>query len=56
MNENNMNKNKIILQYCPNFYKIINYDFERDSLTDKLINVYINAGFYCIYIKWKRGS
>ena len=35
-----MNKNKIILQYCPNFYKIINYDFERDSLTDKLINVY----------------
>lgn len=40
MNENNMNKNKIILQYCPNFYKIINYDFEGDSLTDKLIKVY----------------
>ena len=40
MNENNMNKNKIILQYCPNFYKIINYDFEGDSLTDKLISVY----------------
>lgn len=35
-----MNKNKMILQYCPNFYKIINFDFEDDSLTDKLISVY----------------
>lgn len=35
-----MNKNKMILQYCPNFYRIINFDFEDDSLTDKLISVY----------------
>lgn len=40
MDKNEMNKNKMILQYCPNFYKIINFDFEDDSLTDKLISVY----------------
>lgn len=41
MNNNEMIlQNKMILQYCPNFYKIINFDFEDDSLTDKLISVY----------------
>lgn len=35
------NKNKMILKYCPNFYRIINFDyFEDDYLTEKLINIY----------------
>ena len=36
-----MNKNKQILKYCPNFYKIINFDFfEDDHFTEKLIAIY----------------
>lgn len=36
-----MKKNKIILEYCPNYYKIKNYDFdENDFLTLKIINIY----------------
>ena len=27
----NMRKNKNILKYCPNFYKITNYDFDDDD-------------------------
>lgn len=41
-----MRKNKIILQHCPNFYKIINFEFsEDDSITLKLIEVYRNFIF-----------
>lgn len=36
-----MKKNKQILKYCPNFYKIINFEFlEDDYITYKLISVY----------------
>lgn len=36
-----MNKNKYILKHCPNFYKIINFEYEEsDKLTEKLINIY----------------
>lgn len=36
-----MNKNKIILEHCPNFYKIINFEyFEDDLITAKLIKIY----------------
>ena len=36
-----MKKNKKILNYCPNFYKIINFDFfEEDYISEKLINIY----------------
>lgn len=36
-----MNRNKIIIENCPNFYKIINFDyFEGDYFTINLINVY----------------
>lgn len=36
-----MNKNKLILTYCPNFYKIINFDYwENDYISEKLITVY----------------
>ena len=36
-----MNKNKYILNYCPNFYKIINFDYYKDDIiTDKIINIY----------------
>lgn len=36
-----MKKNKLILKHCPNFYKIINFDFaEDDGITLKLIEVY----------------
>lgn len=36
-----MNKNKLILRYCPNFYRIINFEyFEDDYLTERLITIY----------------
>ena len=36
-----MNKNKQVLKHCPNFYKIINFDyFEEDDLSEKLIDIY----------------
>jgi hypothetical protein len=36
-----LDKNKIILNYCPNFYRIVNFDyFEDDSVTEKLIHIY----------------
>ncbi|MDD4706248.1 MAG: hypothetical protein PHS24_03450 [Bacilli bacterium] len=36
-----MKKNKIIINYCPNFYKIINFDFfEGDYISKKLIEIY----------------
>ncbi len=36
-----MNKNKQILKHCPNFYKIINFEFfDDDELSKKLLSVY----------------
>lgn len=36
-----MNKNKQVLRHCPNFYKIINFEyFEDDKLSEKLIDIY----------------
>lgn len=36
-----MNKNKLILNNCPNFYKIKNYEFEEDDvITLKIISIY----------------
>src|SRR5574344_79329 len=36
-----MDKNKIVIDNCPNFYKIINFDcFADDMFTDKLIKIY----------------
>lgn len=36
-----MHKNKQILRHCPNFYKIVNFEFfEDDLLSEKLIGVY----------------
>ena len=36
-----MNKNKQILRHCPNFYKIMNFEyFEDDHLSEKLIDIY----------------
>lgn len=36
-----MKKNKLILEYCPNYYKIKNYDFdENDYITLKIIGIY----------------
>lgn len=36
-----MNKNKVIINNCPNFYKIKNFDIEEsDYISDKLISVY----------------
>lgn len=36
-----MNKNKQILRHCPNFYKIINFEYyDDDELSNKLIDVY----------------
>ena len=36
-----MHRNKYILSFCPNFYKIINFEYYKDDLvTEKLINIY----------------
>ncbi|MDD2238564.1 MAG: hypothetical protein PHH51_01595 [Bacilli bacterium] len=36
-----MKKNKLIINYCPNFYKIINFDFfEDDYISKKLVAIY----------------
>lgn len=36
-----LKKNKLILSNCPNFYRIVNFDyFEDDYVTDKLIKIY----------------
>ena len=36
-----MDKNKAIIDNCPNFYKIINFDYFADDIfTDKLIKIY----------------
>lgn len=36
-----MKKNKEVLKYCPNFYKITNYEFDdEDYISLKLINIY----------------
>lgn len=33
--------NKMVLNYCPNFYKIVNYDIDQDDkITSKLISIY----------------
>lgn len=39
--ENSFLNNKIILKYCPDYYRIINEEFtESDYLTDKVIGIY----------------
>ncbi len=41
-----MNKNKYVLSKCPNFYRIINFDyFEDDLVSEKLIKIYENYIF-----------
>ena len=41
-----MQDNKLILKHCPNFYKIINFEyFEDDFISEKLISVYENFIF-----------
>lgn len=41
-----MNSNKEILNYCPNYYNIVNFDFqENDLISEKLVNIYKNYIF-----------
>ena len=36
-----MKNNKLVLKYCPNFYKIVNMDFqEGDNVSTKLVDIY----------------
>ncbi len=36
-----VDRNKLVLDICPNFYRIINFEyFEEDSVTEKLIKIY----------------
>ena len=36
-----MNNSKEVLNYCPNYYKIINFDFQdNDIISEKLISIY----------------
>lgn len=41
-----MNKNKEILKHCPNFRKIVEFDYlEDDNISEKLINFYTDFIF-----------
>lgn len=41
-----MNSNKEILKYCPNYYNIVNFDFqENDLISEKLVSIYKNYIF-----------
>lgn len=41
-----MNKNKEILNYCPNFRKIVDFEYlENDYISEKLINFYTDYIF-----------
>ena len=52
-----MKDNKLVLKYCPNFYKIMNMDFqEGDNISTKLVDIYeeknycsINLYAMCVY-------
>lgn len=36
-----MNRNKLVIEQCPNFYRIVNFEyFEEDAVTEKLIKIY----------------
>ena len=36
-----MKNNKEVLKYCPNFYRIVNFDYASDDfITEKLISIY----------------
>lgn len=39
--DNNYLNNKVILKYCPDYYRIINEEFsELDTMSDKVIEIY----------------
>lgn len=41
-----MRDSQEILKYCPNYYKIVNFDFhENDIISEKLITIYKNYVF-----------
>ncbi len=41
-----MNINKEILKYCPNYYNIVNFDFDdSDVVSEKLVGIYKNYIF-----------
>lgn len=36
-----MRNNKEVLKHCPNFYRIVNFDYDKDDyITEKLITIY----------------
>jgi hypothetical protein len=46
MKENSFLTNKVILKYCPDYYRIINEEFnEFDMMSDKIIQIYQNFIF-----------
>ena len=41
-----MNDNNVVLKYCPNYYNIVNFDFQdEDLISEKLIGIYKNYIF-----------
>ena len=44
-----MQSNKEVLKYCPNFYRIVNFDYSNDDyITEKLISIYgVSNRRYC---------
>ncbi|NLC48423.1 MAG: hypothetical protein GX758_03580 [Tenericutes bacterium] len=46
MKENSFLTNKVVLKYCPEYYRIINEEFnEFDMMSDKVIQIYQNFIF-----------
>ena len=38
--------NKEVLNYCPNYYNIVNFDFkDSDLISEKIVNIYKNFVF-----------
>ena len=51
--ENNYLNNKVILKYCPDYYRIINEEFgELDYMSDKVIEIY-QSFIFTVYINEK---
>lgn len=41
-----MDSNKEVLKYCPNFNRVVNFDYyDDDKVTERLINIYHNFIF-----------
>ena len=49
-----MNSNRDVLKYCPNYYNIVNFDFnDSDVISEKLVRLYKNYIFSINLNNWE---